>query len=312
VDDGSMSLSEHLEELRTRLFRALAAVVGASVLGWHYKQRLFAWVLRPFEVAWYCRSQNGCEISQFSHFMTHPGHFWMTRQAAARALAARPPAGPTPMSVYADLHFPDPTAGFVAYLKIAVVGGFALALPVVFWQLWSFIAPGLYPREKRLILPFVGSSTGFFLGGAAFGYYMVFPVGHEFLMGFSGVVEGTGVRVVPTIMMEEYLSFTLQMLFAFGVLFDLPLFVFFLALAGLVDWRQLLNFGRYFTVIAFILAAILTPGTDVFSQVALGLPLVALYYLAVVLAFFFGPKKGRWKNPLLPPEKTRNKPLKAP
>lgn len=296
-DEAKMSFGDHLEELRDRIIKATAACVLGLIVAWNYREPLFAWLLRPFEVAWFCRYRGACEIREFSGWMIHHGRFVSDRAAviAARTRSGVSPVGAFPPSP--EVHFPDPTAAFLAYFKLAAIGGLVLALPVIFYQLWSFIAPGLYPREKRLVLPFVFFSTLFFLLGAAFGYYFVFPVGHEFFLGFGGMVQGTQVRVVPTIMMDEYLGFTSQMILAFGVVFQLPLFVFFLALAGLVTGPQLLSFGRYFTVIAFILAAVLTPSTDVFSQVMLGAPLVALYYVAVALAYAFGPKKARgWRS----------------
>ncbi len=293
MDDGRMSFSEHLEELRVRIMRAAFAVVLGMVVVWNYREPFHAWMLRPLEVAWFCRARSGCTVPMVTRWMAHPHEFRAVRAAARATLAAR--AGGFPVDP--QIHWADPTAGFVAYLKLAAIGGFVLALPVVFYQLWSFIAPGLYPREKRLALPFVFFSTLFFVTGALFGYYLVFPSAHEYFLSFSGTIAGTSVALVPTIMMDEHLSFSSQMLFAFGVVFQLPLFVFFLSLAGLVTWRQLLGFGRYFTVIAFIVAAILTPTPDMFSQIMLGLPLVGLYFVAVLMAFLFGPKKARkWRS----------------
>jgi sec-independent protein translocase protein TatC len=293
MDDGKMSFTGHLEELRTRILRAAFAVLLGMVVVWNYRERFHAWMLRPLEVAWFCRARGGCEVPVVTRWMLHPDVFRTVRAAAAPTLQAR--AGGFPVTP--QIHWADPTAGFVAYLKLAAIGGFVLALPVVFYQLWSFIAPGLYPKEKRLALPFVFFSTLFFVSGALFGYYLVFPSAHEYFLSFSGTIRGTSVALVPTIMMDEHLSFSSQMLFAFGVVFQLPLFIFFLSLAGLVTWRQLLNFGRYFTVIAFIVAAILTPTPDMFSQVMLGLPLVALYFVAVFLAYLFGPKEARaWRS----------------
>lgn len=287
MSDGRMTFTQHLEELRVRIMRAAAAVLLGMVAAWNYREPLFAWLLRPLEIAWFCRARLGCTVQGVFDWMLHPASFRTARAAAQEALRAHPNGFP----VDPQVHFPDPTAAFIAYLKIAAMGGFVLALPVVFYQLWAFIAPGLYDREKKLIMPFVFFSTAFFVGGALFGYHFVFPVGYEWFLGFGGTVSGTQVRVIPTIMMDEYLSFTSQMLLAFGVVFQLPLFVFFLALAGIVTWQQLLRFGRYFTVIAFIVAAVLTPTPDVYSQVMLALPLVGLYFVAVFLAFLFGPKK---------------------
>lgn len=284
--EGRMSFADHLEELRVRIMRAAAAVLLGMVAGWNYREQLFAWLLRPLEIAWFCRARSGCTVPGVYDWMLHADRFRATRAAAAAALRNNPGGFP----VDPQVHFPDPTSAFVSYLKIAAIGGFVLALPVVFYQLWAFIAPGLYDREKRLIVPFVLFSTLFFVGGSLFGYHFVFPVGYEWFLGFGGTVAGTQVKVVPTIMMDEYLGFTSQMLLAFGVVFQLPLFVFFLSLAGIVTWQQLLKFGRYFTVLAFIVAAVLTPTPDVYSQVMLALPLVGLYFVAVGLAYLFAPR----------------------
>ena len=287
MSEARMTFGDHLEELRARIMRAGFAVLLGMVAGWHFREQLFAWLLRPLEIAWFCRARHGCTVQGVYDWMLHAPRFRAARAAAEAGLRANPSGFP----IDPQVHFPDPTSAFVSYLKIAAIGGFVLALPVVFYQLWAFIAPGLYDREKKLIAPFVFFSTLFFLGGALFGYHFVFPVGYEWFLGFGGMVAGTQVKVVPTIMMDEYLGFTSQMLLAFGVVFQLPLFVFFLSLAGIVTWQQLLKFGRYFTVIAFVIAAVLTPTPDVYSQVMLALPLVGLYFVAVGLAFVFAPKK---------------------
>ncbi len=297
-----MSFRDHLEELRGRIIRAVVAVVAGMVVGWTYREQLFAWLLRPLEIAWFCNAQektsHPCTIPQIVHWMLHYPLFRAMREVAQRAQAALP-LNTTAFPLNPQVHFPDPTSAFVVYLKIAALGGFVVALPVVFYQLWMFIAPGLYAREKRVVLPMVFFSTVFFLAGSLFGYYFVFPVGYAWFLGFGGRVSNTAVTVIPTLMMDEYLGFTSQMLLAFGVVFELPLFVFFLSLVGLVTWRQLLAFSRYFTVIAFILAAVLTPSTDVYSQVMLGLPLIVLYFVAVFMAYLFGPKEAKpWREAL--------------
>lgn len=301
TDEARMTFADHLEELRVRIMRAGAAVLLGMVAAWNFREQLFAWLLRPLEIAWFCRARRGCTVQGVYDWMLHADRFRATRAAAQEALRNNPGGFP----VDPQVHFPDPTSAFISYLKIAAIGGFVLALPVVFYQLWAFVAPGLYDREKKFIMPFVFFSTAFFVGGALFGYHFVFPVGYEWFLGFGGTVAGTQVKVVPTIMMDEYLSFTSQMLLAFGVVFQLPLFVFFLSLAGIVSWQQLLKFGRYFTVIAFVVAAILTPTPDVYSQVMLALPLVALYFVAVGLAFLVSPRKKSRPSPKpqLPPEK---------
>ncbi len=318
--EGPMSFRDHLEELRGRLLRAVIAVIAGMVVCWNFREQLFAWLLRPLEVAWFCNARDNtpqaCTIPQIVHWMLHYPVFHRMSEAAVRAAPVT--NGAVPLNP--QMHFPDPTSAFTVYLKVAAIGGLVLALPVVFYQLWMFIAPGLYAKEKRVVLPLVFFSTLFFVAGALFGYHFVFPVGYAWFLGFGGKVGGTAVTVVPTLMMDEYLGFTQQMLLAFGVVFELPLFVFFLSYIGLVTWRQLLSFSRYFTVIAFILAAVLTPSTDVYSQVMLGLPLILLYFVAVGMAFLFGKKEAKpWREVVTktlqapaPDEKTANAPPSNP
>jgi sec-independent protein translocase protein TatC len=193
------------------------------------------------------------------------------------------------------LHFANPVDPFVAYLRITVVVGMIFTSPWVAYQIWGFIAPGLYSREKAYALPFALASAVFFVGGAFFGYAIVFPVGFESLLGMSGMLPSHLVKVAPTIMIDEYLSFATQMLLGFGVVFEVPVVVAFLALAGLVNWKQLLKFGRWWVLIASIIAAVLTPSPDVGSQLMMMTPLVVLYFAAVFIAYLIGPKVEKKK-----------------
>lgn len=197
------------------------------------------------------------------------------------------------------INFANPVDPFVAYMQLSIIFGLLLSSPWVFYQLWAFIAPGLYKRERRLAVPFILASTIFFAGGAFFGYAVVFPMGFETLLGMAGMLPSATIRVQPTLMLDQYITFALQMLLAFGVVFEVPVLVTFLALVGLVNWKQLMDFGRYWVVIAAVIAAILTP-PDVGSQMMMLVPLVVLYFLSVGLAFLFGPKVPQ--NPKPAPE----------
>jgi sec-independent protein translocase protein TatC len=188
-----------------------------------------------------------------------------------------------------EIHFSNPVDLFVSYMKISLVCGFLAASPWVFYQVWSFIAPGLYKKERFYAIPFVIASTVCFAGGAFFGYRVVFPLGFETLLGLSGMLPGDAIRVTPTIMLTEYMGFATRMLLAFGVVFEVPVVVTFLAMAGIVNWKQLLKFGRWWVVIASIIAALLTP-PDISSQMLMLVPLVVLYFMSVGLAYLFGPK----------------------
>ncbi len=191
-----------------------------------------------------------------------------------------------------QIHFSSPVDVFVAYLKIAVVAGLLASAPWLFWQVWGFVAPGLYRREKLLAIPFVIASTICFAGGAAFGYLVVFPMAFETLLGFAGVLPSHNLTVTPTLMINDYLTFCTRMLLAFGVVFEVPVVVTFLAAAGIVDWKQLLKFGRWWVLIATLLAAFLTP-PDVGSQLMMLVPLVVLYFLSVGVAFLITYRRTR-------------------
>ncbi len=174
-----------------------------------------------------------------------------------------------------------PTEIFFTYLKCAVLAGFVLSLPVIFWQIWAFVAPGLYANEKKAIVPFVVTSTLLFAGGAAFGYELVFPLMFDFFTQFdSEFVESAWT-------MREVFNMTTQLFLAFGIAFELPVVVFFLSVTGIVDARSLLKGTQYAVLGIFILAAILTP-PDWVSQVLLALPMIALYLLGVAAAYAFG------------------------
>lgn len=171
---------------------------------------------------------------------------------------------------------------FFTALKVAFFTGFIISLPVIFWQLWLFLAPGLYDHEKRLALPFVFFATLMFLMGASFSYYVVVPFGFEFLINFGSTV----VTVFPSIGM--YVGFFTKILFGFGLAFELPVITFFLAKIGLVDDKMLKDFFRYAIVIIFIVSAILTP-PDVVTQLLMAAPLTLLYGVSIYIAKVFNP-----------------------
>ncbi|MBI2897516.1 MAG: twin-arginine translocase subunit TatC [Deltaproteobacteria bacterium] len=203
-----------------------------------------------------------------------------------------------------NLNFADPVGPFLSYLYLALVGGFFLASPLILWQVWAFVSPGLYSREKKYAIPFVLGSTICFVGGAFFGYATVLPIGFDFFLGFSGDVGG-GMELRPVLMMEEYLSFTTRMLLAFGLVFELPLFITFLSLAGVVNWLQLVRFSRWFIIVAVTVGAILTP-PDVTSQILMTVPLILLYFLSIALSAALGPKVPKdqlpWRKKKAKPE----------
>ncbi len=175
---------------------------------------------------------------------------------------------------------------FFTYLKVAFLAGVLLSVPVIMYQLWMFIAPGLYDKEKRWVLPIVFLSSVFFLGGALFGYFVVFPFGFKFFMGFASDF----VKPLPS--MKEYLGFSAKLLFAFGVVFELPLFVTFLAKLGIVNVKFLRAQRKYAILLFFIFASILTP-PDVITQIMMAGPLILLYEVSILGAKVLGKKEAK-------------------
>jgi sec-independent protein translocase protein TatC len=172
---------------------------------------------------------------------------------------------------------------FFTYLKVAFLSGIILATPVIFYQFWMFVAPGLYDKEKQHLFPIIFLSTFFFVGGAFFGYFIVFPFGFKFFLGFASEI----IRPLPS--MREYLSFASKLLLAFGFVFELPLIITFLARLGMVSVSFLKKNRKYALLLFFIGAAILTP-PDVVTQIMMALPLILLYEISIIGARIFGKK----------------------
>jgi len=171
---------------------------------------------------------------------------------------------------------------FFTALKVSFFSAFLVSLPVIFWQLWLFLSPGLYDHEKKLALPFVFFATLMFLGGASFSYYVVVPFGFDFLIAFGNTV----VTVLPSI--GKYVNFFTKLLFGFGVAFELPVITFFLAKIGLVDDRSMKSFFKYAVILIFVFSALLTP-PDVLTQFLMAGPLIFLYGVSIYIAKIFNP-----------------------
>lgn len=173
---------------------------------------------------------------------------------------------------------------FFVYLKLSLFGGILLASPVLLWEVWCFVAPGLYDQEKKYVYPFVIFSTVLFATGVSFGYFVVFPIAFKFFMGYSSEI----IKPLPSI--KEYLNFSCKLLFAFGVVFELPLFTLFLAKIGLVNEKMLRSKRKFAILGIFAVAAILTP-PDVVSQILMAIPLLVLYEISILVAKYFGKKE---------------------
>lgn len=241
LDDRTMPLLGHLQELRERLLKSLLAVGIAFIPAYAGASELFT-------------------------FLTHP---LLIATAEAPAIVGLGPA-----------------EAFFTKLKVAFIAGLFIASPALFYQFWQFVAPGLYQHEKRYAIPFVIFGTLFFALGAGFCYQVVLPVAYAFFL-----EEYKTIGVQPTLRISEYLTFTARMLLAFGVTFELPILAFFFARIGLITHQSLLGFFRYAIVLIFIMAAVLTPGPDVASQLLLAGPLLLLYTVSIGVAYVFGTTK---------------------
>ena len=250
-DDVSMTFWEHLDELRSRLLRMVIAFAIGGGVAWYFRESLMLWLTTPLIRAW---SEGGVDKPK--------------------------------------LILGGPASAFLSYLKLSLIGGAAIASPIMFYQLWAFIAPGLYSREKRFALPFVVSSTGLFALGGYFGWKVAFPLAFGYLLQFAGTIGTSefGINIENTIPISDYIGFVARMLLAFGATFELPVVVFFLSVSKVIDHTHLIKFARYFAVIAFLLAAILTP-PDILSQFLLAVPLCLLYAMSIGIAYIFGRKK---------------------
>jgi sec-independent protein translocase protein TatC len=249
IEDKPMTFWEHLDELRKRLMWSIGAFFVGCIAAWEIREMMLGVLVKPFVDSW--------------HAQGIPGE--------------------------ATLHFESPAAAFTAYFKLAMIGGAAFAAPIIFYQLWSFIAPGLYAKEKKFVIPFAVISTLLFVGGGFFGWRTAFPITFDYFLSMAGDVGSQGLRITPTVMMGEYLDFVGQMLLGFGIIFELPLLLLFLSMAGIVNYISLWRFGRWFVLIAFVVAAIVTP-PEATSQLIMAIPMCILYFLSIGLAYLFGKK----------------------
>ena len=196
-----------------------------------------------------------------------------------------------------SLIFTSVAEAFFTYMKVGFIGGLILTSPFILYQVWAFVAPGLYRHEKRYVAPFVIGGSFFFTLGVLFGYFVAIPVGFRFLLGFASDF----IKPMPS--MKEYLTFTIKFLLAFGLVFEFPVVLVFLARIGVVDAKMLAKQRKYAILLVFIVAAAVTPSPDLITQVLTAIPLIALYELSILLSRLFGKKKKETsESPAGPPQ----------
>jgi sec-independent protein translocase protein TatC len=182
------------------------------------------------------------------------------------------------------LIFTSVAEAFFTYMKVAFIAGIILTSPFVLFQVWAFVAPGLYRHEKRYVIPFVAAGSFFFVLGILFAYFVAIPVGFKFLLGYATDF----IKPMPS--MKEYLSFSIKFLLAFGLVFEFPVVLVLLARIGVVDAKTMARHRKYAILLIFIFAAVMTP-PDIISQLLMAIPLMGLYELSILLSKIFGKKK---------------------
>ena len=184
-----------------------------------------------------------------------------------------------------SLIFTSVAEAFFTYMKVAFIAGLILASPFVLYQIWAFVAPGLYQKEKRYVVPFVLGGSLFFAMGVLFGYFVAIPIGFKFLLGYATDF----IKPMPS--MKEYLSFSIKFLLAFGLVFEFPVVLVLLAKIGVIDAKMLARQRKYAILLIFVFAAVMTP-PDIVSQVLMALPLMGLYELSILLSKIFGKRSA--------------------
>lgn len=264
-----MPFLAHLDELRTCLRNAAIAVLGGTLVAYLFRRYLFALMARPLIDAW--------------------------EEAQREVGIGRP-----------ELVFTSPVEAFMVLFKLSLLVGVFLASPFVFREIWRFISPGLYARERKYGLAFILCSVLLFVGGAAFAYSYVLPASYKYFLGYAadsmGMIKdvmGQSVDVKlslpfdikPMITMDEYFGLTSMLLLVFGAVFELPLLLAILAILGIVSWQQLWKFNRYAVVLFAVLGAVLTPGDMVVGQLAMTGTLTVLYNISILVAIIVGRKR---------------------
>ena len=188
------------------------------------------------------------------------------------------------------LNYTHPMDPLNLYLKVSLIGGAILASPFILYQVWLFIAPGLYQKERRFVVPFMAATVGLFLLGAGFGYFFVLPGALKIL------IIGFGSKFNPVVTIEEYTGFFLSIILGLGISFELPILIFFLALFGIVSpsflWRNI----RYAILIVFVIAAIICPSPDPWTMCIYAIPMLALYVLGIGVAWYVHPSRRKRKE----------------
>ena len=240
-------LKPHLYELRDRLKVIVATLFVLFIIAFMFREPILVWITQPLNDAL-------ATVSGTLHNLASDGKV-TTHQVGGV---------------------------FFVSLKISFFASILFGIPVILWQVWLFIAPGLYANEKKYLYPFISGGTVMFFLGALFAYYIVTPYGFEFLIAFGSE------NFTPYINIEDYINFFGKIMIGFGFAFELPIFILFFAIMGLVTDKTLKDFFKYAVLIIFVVAALLTP-PDVITQFLMAIPLILLYLISMMIAKFINP-----------------------
>jgi len=259
MEDEKMPLTEHLGELRKRITISLVALLATFMVAFNYSEEIFKFIMFPLRYNLDFSVKN-----MYVHFV------------------------PQDKLQNTKLVFLAPAEAFWMNLKVSFVAGLMLSLPVMFHQLWKFISPGLLPKERRYVIPFIFSATGLFLFGAAFCFFIVLPLAMGFLLTYK-----VGDFLMPMLSVGQYVDFCLRFILAFGAVFELPIIIIFLTKMGIVTPKTLARNRKYAVLIAFVLAAFLTPTPDAFNQILMALPIILLYEIGIWISPLFVKKEAK-------------------
>jgi sec-independent protein translocase protein TatC len=231
----------HLSELRNRIVVLVVTILVGFLAAFHFSEHIFRVLTLPMR-------------ANLSFRSAYPYIYFAPKENTPH-----------------ELVFLAPAEAFWVHLKIALITAVIAAVPVIFWQVWRFISPGLLRKEKRLAVPFVGVTTGLFLTGTSFCFIIVIPFAIKFLLNFRTE------SLTPMISVEKYIDFCLKFILAFGVVFELPVVMVFLTRMGIITPETLAKNRKYSVLLAFVAAALLTPTPDAFNQTLMAVPIIVLY-----------------------------------
>jgi len=258
MEEQKMSLIEHLSELRKRIVVCLVALLIAFLIAFNFSDYIFELLMFP--------------LNYSPQFSLKEGLIFVPDQKLQNT----------------KLIFLGPAEAFWMNMKIALVSGFILTIPIIFYQLWKFISPGLYNHEKKYIIPFVLSASGLFLVGVTFCYLIVLPFAMSFLLNYK-----VGDFLMPMLSVGLYIDFLLKFLLAFGFVFELPILIVITTRMGLITPQTLKKYRKLAVVLAFVVAAIITPTPDAFNQTLMAVPMIILYELGIWVSIILNKKKGQ-------------------